>query len=135
MKLFRILKAALVFEGDNSSLCKTCGAVCCQYMGIELTPPETKKEADDLRWFIAHKDVSVYVDDGVWTLHVKNSCEYLDKDNKCTIYDKRPNICRDYKAGDLCEYKAPVIHDLEFNSVEDLDDYVAKNSKDFGNGS
>jgi Fe-S-cluster containining protein len=31
---------------------------------------------------------------GCWFLHVKDKCINLLPDNRCSIYDRRPNICR-----------------------------------------
>ena len=30
-------------------------------------------------------------------------CEHLGPDNLCTVYDRRPAVCRSYAADELCE--------------------------------
>jgi Fe-S-cluster containining protein len=29
-------------------------------------------------------------------------CAHLGTDHRCTIYDERPQVCRDYQADELC---------------------------------
>ncbi|AKU89874.1 YkgJ family cysteine cluster protein [Vulgatibacter incomptus] len=39
-------------------------------------------------------------------------CRHLGDDNLCTIYESRPQICRDYAADALCErIAAPSLHE------------------------
>jgi uncharacterized protein len=43
-------------------------------------------------------------------------CPHLSEELRCTIYDRRPQICRDYQADDLCErIAAPGIEERVHN--------------------
>jgi Fe-S-cluster containining protein len=39
------------------------------------------------------------------TLIINKRCKFLDKDNLCKIYNKRPKICREFKCGALVNGK------------------------------
>ena len=81
--------------------CNGCD-LCCRHIAVEIDVPETEKEYDQIRWFLLHKDVWVFIDnDDSWNLQVNNKCEKLI-DGICDYYEKRPAICRDYSTGS-CE--------------------------------
>ncbi|MGL5095039.1 MAG: YkgJ family cysteine cluster protein, partial [Planctomycetia bacterium] len=65
---------------EGASLCEYCTAKCCQYISVPITKPETWKDFDEVRWFVAHQDISVYVDDGSWYLLVNRVCKHLQPD-------------------------------------------------------
>jgi len=109
--------------------CRKCGAKCCKYYALEIDEPDTRKEFDDIRWYVAHEKTSVFVEDGKWYLHVFARCNYLDKDNRCRIYEKRPRICRKYNMTE-CEFEGweP---ELLFRKPEEVEAYFAEH---FGKG-
>lgn len=81
--------------------CDSCGK-CCNHVTIELDTPRSKADFEEIKWFVIHKDVSVFVDDDkVWHIQFNTPCNAL-KDNMCDIYDKRPEVCREYDP-DECE--------------------------------
>ena len=41
-----------------------------------------------------------YIFEDIIITVVDGKCNYLDEDGNCTIYDKRPQACRDY----VCPY-------------------------------
>jgi len=104
--------------------CVKCGAKCCHYYALEIDEPKKVREFDDIRWYVAHAKTSVFVEDGKWYLQVFTKCQYLDKDNRCTIYETRPRICRRYDT-DECEFEGwkP---DLLLEKPEDVEAYVAE---------
>lgn len=65
--------------------CKHCSAICCIVFDVELFP-------DD---FIRFPNIHVE-DDGLTLKFSGQRCPYLDKYNRCSIYGKRPNECREY---------------------------------------
>lgn len=87
----------------GSVCCEHCTAACCHYLALPLDEPETPRDFDDIRWYLMHKGVNVFVEDGEWYIQVPTACENLRADNLCGIYETRPKICREYKAGD-CDY-------------------------------
>ncbi len=70
--------------------CSTCAACCCQLEVMLITDtgvPERYIDTDD--W---GGEVMLRLDDG-W-------CAALDRNTMmCTIYEKRPLICREFEAG------------------------------------
>jgi len=85
---------------STAALRKNCKGLCCRYFALPIEPPQDWDDYDDIRWYLAHENVTVFVEDGDWYLNVKNKCRYLsEKDYSCQTYDKRPNICRQYNPG------------------------------------
>lgn len=108
------------------SPCRICEAKCCKYFALELDTPRSKEDFEKIRWYIAHKGVTVFVDSRKWFLDVANECRHLTKDHRCEIYDKRPLVCRDHSHYD-CERDTDVFdHDHTFKTLEDLDRYLDK---------
>ncbi len=89
----------------GSLLCEHCTAACCRYIALPLDKPTTARDYDDIRWYLMHQGISVYVEDGDWYIHIQARCKNLALDNRCNIYDSRPAICREYEPGE-CDYSA-----------------------------
>jgi uncharacterized protein len=81
--------------------CTACG-LCCSYVAIEVDQPTTVKRATQLLWYIYHGGVSLYVNEDEWMVQFETTCQYLQPDYRCGIYDTRPHICREFSAQD-CE--------------------------------
>ncbi len=61
---------------------------------LPLDTPEDWNDYDDMRWYLAHKRVSIYVWQGKWYLQIRNKCRYLaKKKRKCKIQTERPAFC------------------------------------------
>lgn len=93
------------------SLCKTCFATCCHDMPLEVSVPDLirlgfiKKEdaVEDLNLIATrlkrqkiiqrfHPKKMVFV-----IAQKKNKdCIFLDEERRCTVYLKRPEICRQF---------------------------------------
>ena len=104
-------------------LCQYCPAKCCQYFALEIDEPNTKADFDFIRWYMVHGDVSVFVEDGAWFLMIFNRCNHLMDDNRCGIYETRPQICRDYST-DNCEYDDDACYEKLFETPEQLWEYA-----------
>jgi len=87
----------------GSILCEHCSAACCRYIALPLDKPRSARDYDDIRWYLMHQGVSVFVEDGDWYVQFQARCKNLQPDNLCGIYDRRPAICREYEPGD-CDY-------------------------------
>ena len=86
---------------EDKNPCDGCD-LCCRHIAVEIDEPETKKEFDQIRWFLLHRDVWVFIDnDDSWNLQVNTPCEKLNN-GMCSYYEKRPAICREYSV-DNCE--------------------------------
>ena len=112
------------------SPCKKCEAKCCRYFALQIDTPRSKQDFENIRWFIAHKGVSVYVEKKKWFLQISSNCHYLTKTHMCRIYDKRPLICREHDIYS-CEHVAAggFEHDLEFKTLKQFDAYLAERFK------
>lgn len=85
------------------TLCEHCTAVCCQYVALPIDKPESRRDFDDMRWYLMHEGVIVFVEEGEWYIQFRTRCRNLLPDFKCGVYETRPSICREYKAQD-CDY-------------------------------
>ena len=106
--------------------CDGCD-LCCRHVAVEIDEPETKKEFDNIRWFLLHKDIWIFVDnDDSWNMQVNNRCKKLGEDGWCGAYEKRPAICRDYSS-DGCERNGEGdSFKIMWKSLEEFDDWVLK---------
>jgi len=102
-----------------------CQARCCRYITVQIRAPKRKCDLDELSWFLAHEQITVYVESRRWHLEVRTRCKYLTADNLCAIYETRPEVCRDYHT-ETCEFPARPKHALEFDQMEDFDAWRAK---------
>lgn len=110
-----------------SKLCRQCGAKCCRYFCLEIDKPDTYQEFEDIRWFVAHKGVSVHVDeDGDWYLSVMAECRQLDADGLCTDYDNRPAICRRYSTDGCDHTQGDYEYQAEFRDPQDVEAFARK---------
>ncbi len=87
----------------SQCLCDRCSALCCRYFSLGIDTPETPEDFDNLRWYLSHEAVHIFVEDGDWYLSVQTPCKHLQADNRCGIYEDRPKICRQYST-DNCDY-------------------------------
>ena len=93
--------------------CEKCPGYCCSYPEIEIAPRDierlakhfgmdyakaeerfTKPDAKDAR-LLRHKQDRIFA----------TVCMFLDmKTRRCTVYDARPGVCRDYPESKRCGY-------------------------------
>ena len=109
--------------------CDHCTAVCCQYLALPLDEPETPRDFDDIRWYLMHEGITVFVEDGDWYVQVQTTCRNLQPDSRCGIYETRPKICREYKAGD-CDYTSGDYgYDHLFTHPDEIVEYARDQAK------
>jgi len=87
----------------GSILCEHCTAACCRYLALPLDRPRTARDYDDIRWYLMHEGISVFVEEGDWYIQFQTRCRNLLPDNRCGVYDTRPEICMEYEPGE-CDY-------------------------------
>ncbi|MBD3426517.1 MAG: YkgJ family cysteine cluster protein [Candidatus Omnitrophica bacterium] len=108
------------------TLCTDCGAKCCKYFAMQIDAPKNKNDFENIRWYLAHRDVSVYIDKRRWYLEIKNECEHLTVDHRCAIYEKRPLICQEHDAY-TCEKDFDDFgHEHVFHNIDEFDRYLKK---------
>lgn len=92
--------------------CAKCPGYCCSYDRIEVTKSdmlrlaqhfklsyqETKKKFTKIAWgdrVLRHKKDHIF----------KSVCRFFDQEaRRCTIYEARPDVCREYPDGRRCAY-------------------------------
>lgn len=96
--------------------CSKCPGYCCSYPRIEVKDKDLKRLARhfDLDLDAAEKKFTRrYRDDDVderILRHQKDDvyktiCRFFDTDaRRCTIYEARPDVCREYPDGKTCGY-------------------------------
>ena len=104
-------------------LCDYCNAKCCRYFCLPIEVPESAKEYDYIRWFLLHGQSSIFVEDDSWYLLVHTVCKHLQADNRCGIYETRPEICREYST-DACEFDEDSVYEKYFETPEQVVEYV-----------
>src|SRR4051812_19897648 len=108
---------------SSSCLCDQCSALCCRYFVLEIDVPETRRAYDDIRWYLVHENVFVFIEKRKWYLGIYSRCKHLQADNRCGIYLTRPQICRNYST-DNCDYHGGEYDwDVLFSSAEQLEQY------------
>lgn len=112
--------------------CTKCNGTCCRYVTISLGTPKDV-DLETAKWLASHSDLFIYIgmDDKMY-LQVNKICKYLEpKTFLCQIYEKRPNICRDYKETD-CEMNPgnEKKYKRGFFNVSDLEKYENDFAKD-----
>ena len=75
--------------------CLSCG-LCCSYVAVDCEDPTTLRGATNILWYLYHEGVSVYTDGEDWMVTFDTRCRHLQDDNKCRIYETRPQICREF---------------------------------------
>jgi len=106
--------------------CQNCDAKCCKYFCFEIDKPDTFEEFEDIRWFLCHEGVSIHIDEGDWYISIDNPCKMLDENNKCTIYDTRPMICRNYSMDNCDNASGDYEYDELFETPQDIEAYARK---------
>ncbi len=120
-------------------LCEHCTGTCCRYIALPIETPEDRSDFEDMRWYLIHENVSVFVEDGEWFISFQTRCRHLQPDHHCGIYATRPKICRSYTT-DNCDYHSGDYGwEHHFTNPEHLDEYVrehlaAGSSKPNGRG-
>jgi len=107
--------------------CETCGAKCCRYITVQIDKPRAKIDREEIRWFLAHENVCVYIDadDKSWNVQFHTDCRHLDRNHRCTIYSHRYQICREHDTED-CEASDAHAADTVFHNPDEFDAWWQK---------
>lgn len=110
----------------GSILCEHCAAACCRYLSLPLDIPRSMRDYDDIRWYLMHEGITIFVEDGDWFCQIQTRCRNLGENNLCTVYETRPEICSDYEPGD-CDYAGGDYgYDHLFTHPSQLEDFYYK---------
>lgn len=110
-----------------SRICRElCKAKCCKYISVAIDPPTRRIDREEIRWFLCHKDISVRFERRRWYVQVETRCEKLGPDNSCTIYDTRPDICRQYEHRECDHLGSDDEGTLVFTTPEQFQAFLAQ---------
>jgi hypothetical protein len=111
--------------------CKKCDAYCCRHVAVGIDTPANKKDFDQIRWYLLHKNVWVSIGyDDNWIVEFKTPCRHIAKDFRCDDYENRPKICADYPSrGSVCEKEGGLACKVLFKNAEDFEKYLNKTKK------
>lgn len=106
------------------SPCRKCTARCCRYIAFQIDAPKRKHDFENIRWYLAHRKVAVFIEKKKWFIEFITDCKYIGKDHSCTIYHKRPAICREHSSHDCEIDEASFSHECSFKTLEEFDVYL-----------
>ncbi|HMU84876.1 MAG TPA: YkgJ family cysteine cluster protein [Leptospiraceae bacterium] len=132
--IFNVEEIELVFPKFNneakmteSEICMKCHG-CCTYVAVPLEYPRSKDTLDTYVWYLLHRNVEIEIDNyNKWFLIFKTPCDKLLPNGACSIYETRPEICRDYSA-DNCSRTAKD-HAHQFKQPSELLQYLEQKKK------
>lgn len=124
IKVWHVPWEWLSFPPYMSCLCDQCSGLCCRYFVLEIDTPTTRAEFDNIRWYLVHENVFVFIEKKKWYLGIYARCKHLQGDNRCGIYATRPQICRKYST-ENCDYHGGDYNwSVLFSSAEQLEAYA-----------
>lgn len=107
------------------NLCNKCKGLCCRYFALPIETPEDADDFDDIRWYLCHENVSVFVEDDDWYINIDSNCRHLsESDYRCEIYSKRPSICRKYSYKDCDLIEGDYGYELHFTDDKQMEEYI-----------
>jgi len=116
---------------NEENPCNGC-TKCCEYVALEIDEPEDKKDFQQIRWFLTHKDVWVFIDhDDSWNIQFNTPCEKLCEDGWCGIYDKRPGICLEHSSENCDKWGEGDSFTQLWKSIEEFDEWLKEGHPDF----
>ena len=93
---------------------------------MPIDKSRTRRDYDDIRWYVMHEGISVFVEEGDWYVQMQTRCKNLGTDNLCNIYEARPEICREYEPGH-CDYSGGDYgYDLLLSHQKQVEEYYYK---------
>jgi hypothetical protein len=98
----------------GASPCDRCVAACCKQNGHEFAA--LLRGDDEVRRFSAFSIAHPFVDEGGAMRvervlpYVAGRCQFLGRDDRCTIYDDRPRACRQFECAPQFNADGPGRH-------------------------
>ena len=109
--------------------CEACYATCCRYLATEIDTPTCKRDYDNIRWYLMHQNVHVFVDhDNDWYIEFESVCSNLTENARCQKYEDRPRICAKHGEDDgTCEFHSDESpYDRRFSTAREFEEYLAE---------
>jgi Fe-S-cluster containining protein len=108
--------------------CMTCKGRCCSYVTVEIDKPTDKVDRDEIRWFLAHENIQVFLEDGDWYVQFYTRCKHLTAEGMCGIYEDRFDVCREHGT-DECEMSDGPTDAVIFTETEEFDRWWAERKR------
>lgn len=124
-KGFKYLIIFSVMKNKENKTCEGCDAMCCKYVALEIDCPEELEDFENIKWYVCHKNINVFVEeDDVWNIEFITPCAFLDKNGWCKIYNKRPQLCKDYSQEQCLFHNSDYNEKYRFERIEDVEKYI-----------
>lgn len=94
---------------------------------MPIDKPKTADDVEELKWELQYDTISVFIRSHRWYRMIKGRCMYLDRNNRCKIYDRRPQRCRQMKPPE-CEHFGE-FYQVLLTTPEQLDAYLAERKR------
>jgi Fe-S-cluster containining protein len=114
-------------DHPTQEICARCGSGCCNHVALEIDRPTTKQGYDNVRWYLLHENVRVFIDHTKrWMVEFVTPCTQVEPAVGCRGYTTRPKICRDYPREDeVCEYLSEEKpYSVRFDSAAQFEEYL-----------
>ena len=100
--------------------CESCDGYCCKFVTVQIPAPRRPVDMDEIRWFLAHDGLAVFIDDGAWFLRIDRPCRHLTPEGRCGVHETRFLICRQHDPAD-CERSGRPMPDTLFGTREEFE--------------
>jgi len=115
-------------KAKEKDLCMDkCRSMCCTGISVPIDRPKNKTDIEELRFYLIHKNIEVYINNRRWYILVNEKCKNLGRNFLCKDYERRPLICRKH-TNDECEYWGDYF-DIRFGDEKELLAYLDKKKK------
>lgn len=106
------------------SECRDCPALCCHELVEPIDKPRTAEDISELKWELQYDTINVFIRSHRWYRIIAGRCMYLDRNNRCKIYERRPKRCRDMKPP-ACE-RFGEYYEVMITTPEELDEHLSR---------
>lgn len=127
IRLTRLPERSFVMGNRSIEECDGCPGLCCKGLEENIIRPRTKQEVADILWQLHFENINFFIRNKRWYQLILGRCIYLDENDMCSKYDKRPEVCRDHNPP-ACEHHGS-IYDTLFETPEDLEKWIAREEK------
>jgi hypothetical protein len=113
-------------KNKKDNPCFGC-SLCCRYVSVEIDKPRinSKKDIDEIKWFLLHKNIEVYIDnDNNWNIQFNTKCKKLKKNGLCAIYKTRPQICREHSVDECEKYGGGKPYKVSFKNIKQFEKWL-----------
>jgi len=108
---------------ESHTLCQGCG-MCCRYITTEIPVPASWKQIERIKWYLLHNTFVFISEDEKWNLEIPIPCSAQNERGECTIYENRPDVCKEYLQDECERYGEGEYYTCIFRNADDFLAYV-----------